>query len=173
MAGDCGKNVEEDRDREQAKARDQHPGDCSRAERHGQTALQRRPGRLGRADISPDRYVHADEAGQAGQQRADEEADRGDRSKEIIYEGDDDYTDDRDGAVLAGEVGLRALLHSARDVPHPLVTGRRLQHLHGGHNSVEYGNDAADNRDKQQVHEFKLPRFLKSGCCGLGMAAVP
>ncbi len=59
--------VKEDRDREQAEAGDEHAGDRSRAKRHGQAALQRRPRRLGSANIGLHRHVHADEASQARQ----------------------------------------------------------------------------------------------------------
>ena len=67
----AGQVPEEDRDREQAEAGDQHAGDRADAERHGEAALQAVARGFGGADVGPDRDVHADEAGRARQHRAD------------------------------------------------------------------------------------------------------
>src|SRR5436853_152481 len=77
------KRPEEDRDREQAEAGNEESGDRAGAERQGQAALQAGSRRLRRADIGLHRHVHADEAGQAGQQSAGDEADRRDEAEEV------------------------------------------------------------------------------------------
>src|SRR3546814_8449225 len=51
MAGRAGQIPEKQRNREQAEARHQHPGDRAGAKRHGEAALQRGPCHLGGADI--------------------------------------------------------------------------------------------------------------------------
>ena len=115
--------------------------------------------RLGGADIGLHRDVHADEAGDAREQRADQEADRGDQAEEIEDEGGDDHADDGDRHILAGEIGARALLHGSGDVLHPLVAGRRFQHLHDGDEAVEHGEQAAADGDEHDVHDLPLRRI--------------
>ena len=72
----AGQVPEQAGDREQGEAGDQQAGDGAGAEGDGQAALQAGAGGFGGADVGPDRDVHADEAGGARQQRADDEGDR-------------------------------------------------------------------------------------------------
>ena len=60
-------------DREQRQAGDEQAGDRAGAEGGGQAALQAGARGLGGADVGADRDVHADEAGRARQDRADDE----------------------------------------------------------------------------------------------------
>ena len=91
--------------------------------------------------------------------------------RKIKHQGDNDHADDGDGAVLASEIGLRAFLNGGGDVAHPLVTGGRLEHLHGGDDSVEHGEQAAAEGDIKQVHGFSFP-VLEAGGCGRRVGAA-
>src|SRR3546814_2945530 len=57
-----------------------------------------------------DRDIHADEAGDARQDGADDEAGRRNRAEEQADENGDDDADDGDGAILAAQIGLGAFL---------------------------------------------------------------
>jgi hypothetical protein len=61
---------------EQRETRHQHAGDGARLEGDVEAVAQRLHRRLRRADIGADGDVHADEAGEARQNGADQEADR-------------------------------------------------------------------------------------------------
>ena len=76
MAGGARQIPEEAADREQRQSRHQHAGDGACAEGDGEAALQRSARRFGGADIGAHRNGHADEAGRARQDRADQEAHR-------------------------------------------------------------------------------------------------
>ena len=73
---------------------------------------------LRRADVGAHRDVHADEAGGAGQDRADREADRDQPAEQQADDHEDHDADDADGGVLALEIGLRALAHGGGDLLH-------------------------------------------------------
>ena len=133
VAAGAGQIPEEHRDREQAEAGDEHAGDRARAERHGQAALQAVARGFRGADVGADRDVHADEAGSARQDRADQEA-RPPRaaSRKIADDDRDDDADDRDGRVLAAQIGPAPSWIAAGDFDHPLVAGGLAQHLAAG-----------------------------------------
>ena len=82
-------------DREQGQAGDEHAGDGAGAERDGEAALQAGPGGFGGADIGADRDVHADEAGHARQEGADDEGGGATAAEEEEDEHGDDDADDR------------------------------------------------------------------------------
>ena len=69
----------------------------------------------------------------------------------------DDHADDGDGGVLAAEVGRGAFLDRAGHFDHALVAGRGAEHLLAGENAVKQRDDAAGNRDKDQIHVVKFP----------------
>ncbi len=73
MARDADQVIEEAGDREQREAGNEHAGDGAGAEGDGQALLQARARGFGGADVGSDRNVHADEAGGAGQDRAEDE----------------------------------------------------------------------------------------------------
>ena len=65
--------------------------------------------------------MHADEAGGAGQHRADQKADRGNPGEQPPGESKDDDADDGDRGVLAREIGLRTLADRGGDFLHARV----------------------------------------------------
>src|SRR3546814_517733 len=63
-----------------------------------------------------------------------------------------DLANDRDGAVLAFQIGLRAFLYRRGDFLHFFITGRGAEHLAGGNESIEHGQKAARYRDQNRIH---------------------
>ena len=101
---------------------------------------------FGGAHVGANRDDHADEAGRAREDRADQEADRR-LPAERRGEEDDDRQDDRDDAdraVLPLEEGHRAFLDGRGDLSHALVARRLPQHPEGEGDAVEHGEGAAD-----------------------------
>ena len=84
-------------------------------------------------------------------------ADGAEAAEEIEDQSGDDDADDGDGGVLASQVGGSAFLDSAGDLDHPLVAGRGAKHLLAGDDAVNERDDAAGDRDEDQVHELNLP----------------
>jgi hypothetical protein len=152
VAGGTGEIPEEGADREQAEAGDEHAGYRAGAERHGQPALQRGACGFRSTDVGADRDVHADIAGDARQNRADDEADGGDRAEREEQDDGDNDADDRDGGVLAAEIGLCAFLNGGGDVLHLGIAGRRAQHLLAGDETIDHGDDAAEDGDGDRGH---------------------
>ena len=144
------------RDAEQRQADDEHAGDGAAAERGLQRRRDAAAGGLGDAGVGPHRDVHADEAGRAGQDAADQEADR---HVDVLQEDQDDEQHQRDAGddgVLAVQVGARALLDRAGDLLHPLVARRQRQQLARGHRAVDHGERRADERDDDAVVSQKV-----------------
>ena len=77
-------------------------------------------------------------------------------AEEVEDDAGDDDADDRDGEVLAVQIGAGAFLHGGGDVLHPLVAGGRLQHLHGGDAAIEHGEQAAGDGDEHNGHDLPL-----------------
>ena len=147
-------------DAEQAEADDEQARDRARAEcdlERGRDAFARR---LRGADVRAHGDVHPDEAGRGGEQRADEEADRG-APAELVVEAEQEERHDGhegDGRVLLAEVRSRALLDGAGDLPHPLVPGRLLQQPPGQVQAVRDRNARTDEREQdgmvnEEVHQ--------------------
>ncbi len=112
-------------DTQQAEAHDQHAGNGTAAERHLQRRIQPALGGLGGAHVRAYRDVHADEAGQAGEKRADRKADRGFPGLEAeTNQEEQDDADQGNGRVLAVQVGLSAFLHGRSDFLHAGVASR-------------------------------------------------
>ncbi len=132
---------------QQAQADDQHAGDGAAAERDRQRLVQARARGLGRAHVRAHRDVHADVAGETGENRPDREAAGRRAADRRPDDGEQDDADDADGHVLAVEVGLRAGLDRGRDFAHPVVAGRLLHDPADGHAAVDDGGDRADERE--------------------------
>ena len=92
--------VEEPGDREQRQTSDEHPGDGTGAERHGQTLLKPRACCLRGADVRADRDVHPDVARDTRKDSADDKASGRNPAEEHAHEHGDDHADDADGLVL-------------------------------------------------------------------------
>ena len=103
-------------------------------------------------DVRADRDVHPDEAGGRGEDRADQEADRGSPA-ELVVEAEQeerDDRDDRDRRVLLAEVRRGALLHGAGDLLHPLVAGGLLEQPPGQIDAVRDGDARAEEREQSR-----------------------
>ena len=135
-------------DAEQAEADDQHAGDRAALEGDRECRGDAAPGGFGRTHVGPHRDVHADEAGGAGENRADQEADGG-QPAELRHEPDDQEehdTDDADGLVLTVEVGRGSLLNRFGNLLHACVASRQRENLPAGYPAVQHRNYSADKR---------------------------
>ena len=108
-------------DAEQAEADHEHAGDRAAAEGDRERRGDAATGRFGRAHVGADRDVHADVAGQAGEDRADREADRGQPVQGEADRHEQHHTDDRDRHVLPVQVGTRTELDRRGDFLHAFV----------------------------------------------------
>ena len=113
---------------EQPQADHQDAGDGAAAEGHGQCRVQAGAGRLRGAQVGPHRHVHADVAGGAGEQRADEEAEAGAPAQAEAQDQEQHQAHERDSLVLAVQVGGGALLYGGGDFAHALAALWALQH---------------------------------------------
>ena len=114
----AGDEPEEDADAEQAEPDHQHAGDRAALEGDVERRADALRGGLRGAHVGAHRDVHADEAAGARQHRAEHEADRGravPRKMPIRIASTTPTM--RDGAVLARQVGRRALLDRRRRSP--------------------------------------------------------
>ncbi len=97
--------------------------------------------------------VHADEAGGAREDGADQESDRG-APAELVVEAEEqerDDGDDRDRLVLPPEIRRGALLHGAGDLAHPLVPGRLPEQPDGQPDAPGDGDACTDEREEDCV----------------------
>jgi len=122
--------------------------------------------RLCRADIGLDRNIHADEAGRARKQGADQEADRRDGPKEVKDDCRDDHANDSDRRILAGEIGARAFLDGAGNILHPLRARGLLEHLQAGHDSVKNRQQATGDGQFNDQHSLTSPNIWHRFICG-------
>ena len=158
-----------DSDAEQREARHQHAGDGAGLEGDLKTAGQRLHRGLRGADVGAHRDIHADEAGGAGQDRADGEADR-DQPAEQQPDHDEDHDPHHaDGGVLAFQISLRALTDGGGDLLHFGRAGIGLHHRHGGPDAIDNGKQTAGDDHPQSCHsnprlDWNVPDFPKSGC---------
>ncbi len=159
-------------DAEQPEADDEQAGHRAGAEGDVQGGLQPTAGRLGRPAVRAHGDVHADEAGSRRQHRPDQEAERR-APAELVVEAEDEERhdrDERDRRVLLPQVGRSAFLDGARDLPHPLVSGRLLEQPPGQIEPVPNGHGSADQADEHSVmHEPIHPVYslTKSSAEGL------
>ena len=148
-----------DGDREQGEADHQHAGDGAGLERDRQRSGEAGGRRLGSAHVGAHGDVHADIAGRAGQYRADDEADADAPAEHRPEDHRDHHADDRDGPVLAVEVGAGAGLHRVGDFPHAFGTGVGREHRSAGMDTVEQRHGAAGD-DKPQLSGHELDPLL-------------
>ncbi len=154
IAGEPGENGVIDRDAEQREAGHQQAGDRARLEGDVEAAGERFRRRLRGADIGAHRDVHADEAGRAGEQRAEQEAEGHPPAEQDDEQHEDDAADIGDGRVLALEIGLRAFGDGVGDFLHPLRAGVGGEQLLRGLHPVDDGQKSKDNGEKQHHGGF-------------------
>ena len=152
-----GENVKIDRDAEQREPGDEHAGDRARLERDVEATRERQGSPLRGADVGAHRHVHADEAGCAGQDSADEEADGDWPGEQKAKDDEDDRADDGDGEILAAEIGLGPLGDRAGDLLHAGVTGIGGEQLRRCHDTVHQRQNAAENDQPNAVHRRSSP----------------
>ncbi len=58
------------------------------------------------------------------------------------------------------QIGLRAFLNGGGDFLHFGITGICAEHLATGNEAVEYGYQAKDNCERDEIHEFAPPYIL-------------
>ncbi len=124
----AGQVTEIKRDAEQRQARHQHAGDGAGLERNIEAAGERTDRRLCGSHIGAHRHVHADESGEPRQYRPDGETDRHEPTEKKPDDREDHDADDRDGAVLAPQIGLGADTHGGGDLLHSGIAGVGLHY---------------------------------------------
>jgi hypothetical protein len=139
---------EEARHRDEAESHHQQPGDRAALEgdvERGADAVARG---FRRAHVGAYRNVHADVAGGARGDRADEEADRGvpAQARDEPDHQEDHRADHGDGRVLAVEVGLGAGLDGGRDLAHAVVAVGLAQDPHRREAPIYEGQGPANER---------------------------
>ena len=138
-------------DAEQRQADDQEAGDRAALEGDVERRRHAAAGRLGDARVGPHRDVHPDEAGGAGEDGADHEAERG---LPVLQEQKHDrerHRDRGDDRVLAVQVGLCALLNGTRDFLHPVVARGLGKQALGDDEAVDDGGTRTHKRDNYPV----------------------
>ena len=158
-----------DRDAQEREASDQQPGDGAGLECQFKPAGERANGGLRGADVGAHRDVHADEAGQARQHRADQEADRDQGAEEVPDDGEDHDADEADRGVLALEIGLRAFAHRRRDLLHSCIAGIGGEDGLDRPASIDNGQNATGHDQPKSCH-LNLPRLI--GAPTIGPAAA-
>ena len=150
-------------DAEQRQADDQQAGDRAALEGDVERRRHAAARRLGDAGVGAHREVHADEAGRAGEDAADHEADRGLVVLEDPEHDRERHGDRGDDRVLAAQVGAGAFLHRSRDLLHALVARRLREQALGDHQSIHHRRPCADERDDDSVigQEAGQVRFLR------------
>ncbi len=138
---------------EEAEPDHEEPGHRARAERDLERGLQAFAGSLGRADVRAHGDVHADEPGGPGEDRADQEAERGPPA-ELRVEAEQEERhdrDDRNRRVLLPQIRRSALLDRARDLLHELVPRRLSQQPPGQVDAVQHREHRARKRESDSV----------------------
>jgi len=105
---------------------------------------QSRARRLGGAQIGAHGDVHADVAGAAREQGADQEAEGRPPVQGQAQDQEQHDADNGDGRVLPVQIGGGALLDGGGDLAHPLVAGGLRQHPAYGYAAVEQREHGAE-----------------------------
>ena len=154
VAENARQHYEIDRHPEKREAGDEQAGHRAGAESDVEAARERFCRRLRGAHVGAHRDVHADEAGGAGEDGSDGEADRHRPRKQKPKDDEYDDADAGDGGVLAPEVGLRPFRHRARDFLHARRADIGRHQTVGRIDAVDDGKQSTDD-DQAQKHARK------------------
>ena len=135
---------------EQGQADNQHTGNGAALEGDIQCRGNAVTCRLGGTRVGAHGYVHADKAGQAGEDGANGETHGRGGVERKHNNKKDDNADRADGGVLAFQVGLSAFLDGALNAHHFLVAQRLREHAKYGICPVAYTQQGTDESD----HDF-------------------
>ena len=113
------------RDAEKREASNQKAGDGAGAEGELKAAGKRGGGGLRGAHIGSHRYVHANKAGGAREDRADRKAHGHQPAEENADDDENHHADHGDGGVLPPQIGLRTLADRRGNFLHLGATGIR------------------------------------------------
>jgi hypothetical protein len=123
--------------------------------------LQADARRLGGAHVGAHRDVHADIAGRTGKERADDEGDRGNETKEKVDKDGDDHADDGDRRILPAQIGFSALLNGLGDLDHLGVAGGCGEHALRSDDPVKHGDHPTADGGEHNGHCLVLPLSLR------------
>ena len=107
-----------------------------------------------RANVGAHRNVHANEPSRARKHSTKHKADNRNDTEENTHKRRNDDTDDRNRAILARQISLRAFLNCGADFDHLGIAGRGAEHLAAGDNAVKYGGKTAQNGDQNEIHGY-------------------
>ncbi len=150
----AGQDIEIDGNAEQGETGDQQAGDRAGLEGDVEAARQRLRRGLRGAHIGADRHVHADEAGGARQDRADQEANGGLAPQQEAQRHADHHADDPDGEILPLQIGLGAFGDRRGDFLHARRTRVRRHHAFDRDDAIDYGEKPAQY-DEPNSHYFR------------------
>ena len=149
-------------DAEQAERHDQQTGHRARPKRDVEPAREAASCRLGGAHVGPDRDVHADVAGRAREQGADQKAEADVKPEKNPEQQEDHHADARDRHVLPVQVGHGTFLDRARDLAHARGPRRLGQDQLAGRDPIGEADRAAgqDQQIENPIdtrHRFSRP----------------
>ncbi len=134
----------------QPEADNEHAGDGATAKGHRQRRVDAVACGFGGTNIGANVDVHADEPCGTREHRANGKASRCQRLKEDRDEHEQHHANQRDGAVLASQIGRGAGFDRRSDFTHPVVTGglrndpaARHQAVHNRCRATEQGEKNA------------------------------
>ncbi len=149
----------ETRHAQQRQADDQHAGDRAAAERNRERRCEAAARGFRRAHVGAHRHVHADVAGEPGQDRAEREAARGARTQRPPDDDEQDDADDADRRVLAVEVRLGAGLDGGGDFLHAWIAGGLGEDPVDPDDAEDDRHHRADEREDEACgHGLVLPK---------------
>ena len=138
---------------QQRQACNQKAGDRTGLECDVKALGERDRRRLGGSNVGPHRHVHADEACEARQDRANQKSKCLKRPEKQPRQYEDDHADDANRAVLSVEIGLRTFAHGCSDFLHPGIALVGAHHSLGRYECVEdRQRPAGDDPPKYIAH---------------------
>ena len=164
-------------DAQERQAGDEQTGDRSGLEGQFQAFGERACGRLGRTHVRAYRDIHADEARDAGKNRADREPGGHQPAEEIADDQEDHGADNGDGRILAPQIRLRALTDRRGDLLHAAGACICRHHRLRRPDAVRDCRKAAKYDQPHRHHGLylELVRFFQDAAraSGLGSALPP
>ena len=139
---------------QESETRHQHAGDRPRLEGEVEALPQALLCRHGGTYVGAYRHVHADEAGGAGEHRADQEADGCVFAEQDGEQHEHDDADDGNRGVLAAQIGGGALLYGLRDLLHARSAGVGGHNPRRGNDPIQHGDHAAAHDGPKNVRHF-------------------